>query len=172
MKNQDPQLKGNIMNSRPLKIVIVIAISLLLIYAVVQIYSWQKDKSANQLSPDQIKRTSQVKKINLDFSKLPEKFPSNIPLEDGAEITQNYNATSPNGRLQATRSFVTKKSLTENIDLYTNFLNKDGWKTSVSSNDTAFKKVTGSKEGKKLIIAVDENKTSKKKTVIITYMEL
>lgn len=172
MKNQNPQLKGGLINSRPLKILIVIALSLLLIYVSTQVYFWQKNKSSNQLSLDQIKRTSQVKKTNIDFSKFPEKFPSNVPIEAGSEITQNYNATTPDGRLQATRSFITKKSLVENIDLYTNFLKKDGWKTSVSNNDPAFMKVTGSKEGQKLIIAVDENRTSKKKTVIITYMGL
>lgn len=172
MKNLNPQLKGGLTNSRPLNILIVITLSLLLIYGATQVYSWQKNKSSNQLSLDQIQRISQVKKTNIDFSKFPEKFPNNIPVEEGVEITQNYNAATPDGRLQATRSFITKKSLVENIGLYTNFLEKDGWKTTVSKNDPTFMKVTGSKVDQKLIIAVDENQASKKKTVTITYMEL
>ena len=68
--------------------------------------------------------TAVVKKMDVDFSKLPEKFPTNIPIESGAKITQNYNATTPEGEFQATRSFVTTKTLAENIKIYSNILDE------------------------------------------------
>lgn len=112
-----------------------------------------------------------VNKANIDFSKLPDRFPTDIPIESGAKITQNYNARTPEGKFQATRTFVTEKSLTENIEFYTDFLNKDGWKTNLSVDQVNFKMISGSKEREKINISADENKISKIKTITISYTE-
>lgn len=115
--------------------------------------------------------TAVVKKMDVDFSKLPEKFPTNIPIESGAKITQNYNATTPEGEFQATRSFVTTKTLAENIKIYSNILDKDGWKSKVVVDDPNFKMISGSKDKKQITISVDDNKTTNIKTVTISYIE-
>ncbi len=115
--------------------------------------------------------TAVVKKMDVDYSKSPEKFPTNIPIESGAKITQNYNATTPEGEFQATRSFITTKSLDENVKIYSNILNKDGWKSSVVVDNSNFKMISGSKDKKQITISVDDNKTTNIKTVTISYIE-
>lgn len=68
----------------------------------------------------------------VDSSKLPTMFPADIPLEEGAEVDQNYNATSDDGGTQATRSFVTQKSFDENITIYKEYMQKNGWDIQIS----------------------------------------
>jgi hypothetical protein len=64
----------------------------------------------------------------VDNSKLPDGFPKDIPLEKNAEILQNYNADLE-GRVQATRSFLSKENIQKNFQFYYNYLNsqKNGW---------------------------------------------
>ena len=66
---------------------------------------------------------------NLPTSSIPEKFPPGLPMEAGATIVSNYNATSADGRIQATRSFESAKSVSANFKLYKTFImNKtNGW---------------------------------------------
>ena len=165
MENKNSQSTSGLTNNQLLKILVVVAVLFLLLYVAIQINSYKKDEQLSQALP------AQVQKTNIDFSQAPEKFPTNIPIESGARLTQNYNATTPQGEFQATRTFITEKSLTENIDFYTDFLNKDGWKTNLSVDQANFKMISGAKEGKKINISADENKVSKIKTVTISYTE-
>lgn len=114
---------------------------------------------------------AQVEKTNIDFSKTPEKFPKDVPIEAGAKITQNFNATTPTGQFQATRVFETKKSLADNLTLYSNFLKKNNWTIKSTIDNSNYKMVIASLDKKNLTIAIDENKTTKIKTVNISYVE-
>ena len=165
MENKNSQPGSGLTNNQLLKILVVVAVLFLLLYVAIQINTFKNDKLATQPLP------AQVQKTNVDFDKVPEKFPTNIPIESGARLTQNYNAVTPEGAFQATRTFVTEKSLTENIDFYTDFLSKDGWKTNLSADQANFKMISGAKDGKKINISADENKISKIKTVTISYTE-
>jgi hypothetical protein len=62
-------------------------------------------------------------------SKLPENFPSAVPIDQGVNILTNYNATTPEGVEQATRSFKTDKTVKTNFDFYKNYLSQksNGW---------------------------------------------
>lgn len=110
-----------------------------------------------------------VQKTNIDFSKLPAKFPTNIPIETGAKTTQNYNATTPAGLFQATRTFETKQTLAANLTLYTDFLKKDGWKIKGTTDNPTYKMVMGAKGKQSLLITINEMQTTKIKTVSISY---
>lgn len=116
-------------------------------------------------------RTAVVDKVNVDFSQNPEKFPAKIPVEAGARITQNYNATTPEGIFQATKVFETSQSLSANLALYTKFFNDNGWNISATIDQPTIKMVAGEKDGKSIQVSITENKVSKIRTVSINYVE-
>lgn len=78
-----------------------------------------------------------VNKIeNVKPAELPKGFPADLPLEAGAKILNNYNATSPDGkRMQATRSFESAKTASANFDLYKTYLTKNKWTILGEVND-------------------------------------
>lgn len=69
---------------------------------------------------------------------LPIMFPPDIPIEAGAAVKSNFNAAGGNGQFQATRSFVSAKSVAINFSLYQQFLanNAKTW-TIISTVDNA-----------------------------------
>ena len=74
---------------------------------------------------------------------LPQQFPSDIPLEAGAQITLNYNAINAAGNFQASREFISKKTVAENYALYQTVLKDNGWnitgtQAGVSAGDLIF----------------------------------
>ena len=153
--------------SRNKKVIIIAVVAVLVIAAAV--YFQSKSRRSNIRSDKQAVETV---KTNVDFAKLPSKFPEDIPMENGAKITQNYNATTPDGKFQATRTFQTTQSLDANLALYTQFMQQNGWVVSTTVNEPATKMVYGEKYGKALTVAISENKLSQIKTVSITYNEL
>lgn len=146
-------------------LIILIIITLIAIGA----YVWLNKQNKSVKVPAQ--QSAHVKKVNVDFSKSPEKFPSNIPMEADARITQNYNATGLNGTFQATRTFETAQSLASNLDLYKNFFTKEGWTVKATTDEPTFKMIMGVKDNQTLQVLIDENKVNKIKTVSITYTE-
>lgn len=148
------------------KIIIFVILLLLTIVAAVYYFTLQKG------GQEQIRAESRkVEKNNVDFAALPQKFPSNIPIEEGARLTQNYNSTTADGRFQATRAFETKASLDQNLRLYTDFLKADGWKVDGTTNNENYKMVYGSKENTALMITMDHNQANDLKTISIIYTE-
>lgn len=115
---------------------------------------------------------SVVKTQQVPETQLPEKFPINLPLEDGAVITQNYNATAEDGRFQATRAFETKKSLVENLNLYSKYLKANGWTIDSTVDQPTYKVVSGSKGIQALQISISENAVNQARTVSISMTEL
>lgn len=64
-----------------------------------------------------------------DFgAKLPAAFPTNIPVEQGAPVSQSYSLDYASQK-QLTIVFPTTKTIKENYALYADFLKKDGWVT-------------------------------------------
>ncbi|RJP45620.1 hypothetical protein C4587_00515 [Candidatus Parcubacteria bacterium] len=80
-------------------------------------------------STGRFSRTGPVNRVvEIPESSLPQGFPSDVPIEAGAKILKNYTATSPSGRVQATREFESSRSVGENFSLYRSFLSQSGWK--------------------------------------------
>lgn len=113
-----------------------------------------------------------IVKTEVDPAKTPEKFPLDVPIEAGAKITQNYNATAVDGRFQATRTFETAKSLDANLKIYTDFLKANGWKIQATVDQPTFKMVMGTKDQSQLQISMSENSVSKTKTVDISLTDI
>ncbi len=125
------------------------------------------DKGSSKRAPEQLELT------DLKQNRLPEKFPSNIPLENNANITQNFNAVTPEGLFQATRAFVTAKSLEENLRIYTDYMDKNEWQIQNTINEPNLKMVQGNKGKARLQITIGESSSDPKvRTVTISYNEL
>ena len=158
--------EGSIDQNQLFKLLVVVAALLALLFVAYKLsLNSKKDQVAEESQP------AQVEKTNVDFSKVPEKFPTNIPIEPGAKLTQNYNATTPDGQFQATRTFETQEALATNLKLYTEFLTDDGWEIKATTDDPTFKMVLGTKGKQSLQVSIDENKVTKIKTVSISYTE-
>ncbi len=107
-------------------------------------------------------------KTEVPTDKLPDKFPPTLPVEQGAVISQNYNATANNGQYQATRAFETKQTLAANYTLYTNWLKNNGWKINSNLDGPSYKMVSGSKEKQQLQVSISENTVTKTNSVTLT----
>ena len=71
-----------------------------------------------------VNRITEIEKEN-----LPQQFPVDVPLESGASVIRNYNAVSPEGRVQATRVFESLRSPQSNFDIYKKYFTQtSGWK--------------------------------------------
>lgn len=147
-------------------LVIVAAIFALLFVAYTLTKNSKRDGDKQAVAQQAI-----VEKINVDFAKDPEKFPSDIPMEAGAKLTQNYNATTPTGAFQATKVFLTTKTLAENLTIYTNYFQQNGWKITASLDQPTYKMVTGAKDKQSIQVSIDENKMTKDRTVSINFTE-
>lgn len=101
-------------------LVIIIIVALLVIFWLTKIKI-----NTGQPSPSP---TSTNKIQNFGTGQVPRSFPTQIPIETGAKIINSYNATSPDGRLQATQVFESSKSVSANFKLYNDYLVKNNWK--------------------------------------------
>lgn len=128
---------------------------------------------SNQMSevPKKDTKPLEIVKTTVAPDQAPEGFPANIPIEEGAKILQNYNATAPDGRFQATRVFQTSLTLVQNLNLYRDFLNKDGWKIETTLDLENYKMILGSKANAQLQISIDNNAAIGMKTVNISFTE-
>ncbi len=113
-----------------------------------------------------------TKKTEVDSSEAPEKFPSDIPIEAGARITQNYNATTADGRFQATREFESTKTLAENLTLYRNYMTSEGWEVRSTVDQENYKMLFGVKDNTNLQISMDFNSELETRRVTIFFTEV
>ncbi len=96
-------------------------------------------KNTSPSGQSQPEAKNEVKSVPIETVKttaLPQEFPSDIPLETGAEVTLNYNATNAQGQYQASREFISKKTIAENYALYQQVLKSKGW-TIISTQEDA-----------------------------------
>ncbi|TSD02174.1 MAG: hypothetical protein Athens071424_177 [Parcubacteria group bacterium Athens0714_24] len=105
--------------------------------------------------------------------KAPEKFPDDIPIEAGARILQNYNASSPDGRFQATRVFESAQTLDENLAIYKNYFTKNGWTiTNEIKDQPNIRYISAAKDKTRAQATIRENATTKivSVDVSVTYL--
>jgi hypothetical protein len=100
------------------------------------------------------------------------KFPTNIPIETGAELTKNSNSSSEEGLFQGTRVFQSSKTIDENLKIYEDFLAADNWNVTNRIDRGANKTLLASKDGARLQIALDSatSGNTQSVTVSISYM--
>ena len=113
-----------------------------------------------------------LNKQDVAAEQLPQQFPSNLPVEAGATITENFNATTDDGRIQATRAFTTKKTLAENLTLYTKYMKDNGWTIGLTVDESMEKMVAGSKGSQRLQVNIVEHPSTNIRTVTISVTEI
>lgn len=164
MENKTNQSKNLVDTNQLFKLLVMVAALLCLLFVAYKL-AMLGGKKPVSVQP------AQVEKTNVEFTKLPEKFPTNIPLEKDSRVIQNFNTTTPDGQFQAVRTFETAKSLDENLKLYTDFLKKEGWQIVATVDKPAYKMITGQLGSKFISISIDDNKVTEKKSVSISYTE-
>lgn len=147
--------------------IIVLVIIVLLLSGFIAFNHWQKKTAQNKVT-EKINSYS-PKKDDIPVNKFPDQFPKDVPIEQAATVTQNYNATSSDGVFQATRVFETNKSLAENLKTYQVYFASNGYKVLATVDQENYKMILGSKDGEQIQVSMNQNTITKVKTVDISY---
>ena|SRR3989344_5798696 len=116
---------------------------------------WQKPKSGQ---PEADNRSNvEIVKKDLVPNETPAGFPVETPIEEGAVIVQNYEADAPDGRHQATRVFISTKTVSQNYQIYSQFLSQNGWEISSQSQEKNHATLFAAKDGTNLSISISKN---------------
>lgn len=126
-------------------------------------------QTSSSTEPTSSQTPLNVTKTEVPKNQAPQGFPADIPIEKGATITQNYNATADNGLVQATRTFITKQTLDQNFTIYSNYLKNAGWSITNTLNLSTTKVLSAKKGDANLQITISTNSITKVNTVDISY---
>lgn len=155
-------------------IVIIIVVIVILGLGGVAYYVVQNQtgKVTNKNNQNQAKQQLNVTKSEKNTNELPDKFPTDIPIETGAKIIQNYNASTPDGRFQATRVFESAKSMDENLKIYKDYLTSKNYKLQPVVEVPNFKSISGTNDNMNLQVSMNYNASTKITTVSINLTQL
>jgi hypothetical protein len=145
---------------------ITVAIVLAVIALIAAALYWQK------FGGNSAPRPFAVEKTQLSSDSIPKGFPADLPTESGAQVLENHEATTTDGRLQSTRKIITTKSLTAAAEEYQRFFEKHGWK--VIPTDSASEQsvtVLMRKENDTLTIVAMESSQTNRRTVELALTE-
>lgn len=114
---------------------------------------------------------SQTTVTQIPFSQLPPHIPADIPRETSLNlVTQNYTATTTDGRYQATRVFITLKSLDENFQIYHTYFTSRGWTITNTLNQPRLRAVAAAKGDLRLTVTVNTNSVTGQTTVDLSLL--
>ena len=95
-----------------------------------------------------------------DFgASAPTDFPTDIPIEKGAQVQQSYSLNYA-GQKQLTMVFLSSKTVKENYSLYAGFLKTQGWNVSNTYQNSALSSLYGTKGNTAINITISENTMS------------
>ena len=134
------------------------------VLAVVVIFVVRKPNGPQSTSTPPLEVTKQ----DLASSQLPELMPADMPMEQGAAVVQNYNATANDGRQQATRTFETAQTLDANFKTYTDYAKNNGWTLGTGVDQKNIKVVTATKGDLSLVVTISQNSGTQVRSVNIT----
>lgn len=86
-------------------------------------------------------------------TKPPADFPTSIPLEQGADVTQSYSL-GYTGKKQLTIVFSSTKTVKQNYDLYADFLKNDGWDGVNTYESATVSSMYAKKQGKEMNVTI------------------
>jgi len=116
--------------------------------------------------------SGQVNEITeIAASDLPQGFPKDIPLQDKAEVIANYNAVTPDQKLQASRVFASAQSVDKNFAFYKTYLldKKNGWTFLAELNADPEHKALFAKNSKG-VVNINISKASEGSIVDISFL--
>ncbi len=129
-------------NSSVFKLVVMVAALFALLFVAIQL-SRHPINGGRKMGVDKLKTGTKIVKVSAD--KLPNKFPVDIPVEGDVRVIQNFNATELDGRYNATREFESKKTLAQNLSIYTKYLKDNNWDIKATIDEPDMKMVMGKK---------------------------
>jgi hypothetical protein len=142
---------------------VIIALLAIVATAVISLgYKSGTDQGNNNQTGNQ---QVQIDHKEVPAAQLPEKFPSDLPIEANAKVVDNFNSTISNGNFQATRQYESAKSPDENYKTFESFFAKNGWQTLTSSNTGTDKSLTVEK-GDTVIQALFYTNTVSKANIV------
>ncbi len=100
-------------------------------------------------------------------NKLPALLPANLPQEAGAIIRDNYNVNT-NGVEQGTRRYVTKNTVAQNITLFKQYLQANGWTNIQTQSAGGVELLTATKASETMLISLSQNSVTQENVVDIT----
>ena len=96
-----------------------------------------------------------------DFGQaVPPNFPTDIPIEAGAQVEQSYGLNEQTGSEQLTVVFVSGKSVKENYELYLSFLQEGEWNVLNIHEDPALSALYGTKAQHDINVTISEYSSS------------
>lgn len=133
------------------KTIITVVILVLAVVATTVVYLNNQKAKKNANSKPGVKQTKSFQPLpvtDVTPSKLPDRFPTDIPLEQGAQIIYNFNGTNAAGMYQSTRQFESQKTIDQNYTLYQDALKKSGYTITQVIEDMAhFQKIIFATKG-------------------------
>jgi len=134
------------------------------------------DSSGNEvakLPPE--KASPAIDSKSIAPEQTPDLFPKDMPIEKGAKVISNYNATIADGRYQGTKVFQTSNSVDENYALYENYFKTHGW--TVSGGPALDQKIQAkillaTKDSFQAQVILGPDQTTKVNTVSISIVKL
>ncbi len=158
-------------NKKVTTILIALVVVVVVLFVVVKSLKHTTEPAATGSKQAGSSTVMQVKTTEVPTTQTPEAFPADIPIEKGAKILQNFNATAENGLFQASRVFETAKSPADNFKIYSDYIQNNGWKLVTSVNQEKLKVLSAQKGKGNLQISIGQNVTTKVNSVSITYSE-
>jgi hypothetical protein len=102
--------------------------------------------------------------------KLPSGFPQEIPVDKDAEFTQSYKASYPDHRVvQYTVEYKSSSSVEEQITIYSDFFKKNGYESTLTSENETVKAYYATKNNDDISLVVSN--LDGKAVVLITYLD-
>ena len=146
----------------------IIVILLLAILAVVAVWALRFKQGRAPMANQSKQPTLGMKPLSPE--QKPQLMPPDLPVESGAQVTQNFNYTQT-GMEQGTTRYVTQKTEAQNTVIFQGYLTNAGWSNIAIQKPTSnLVIITASKTGPKLsiIITLSQNNVNKQDVVDIT----
>lgn len=148
-----------------LKILLISVIVVALIIAAIYYLVPRGDNEPVEVAKEDMPEIAQIGE-----DKLPNKIPDDLPMEDGAEIIQNFEARKlDEGKYQSTRKYKSQKSVGDLFVDYNNYFLEKKWQVLDTLSEETFAVLaaeTASQEN--ILVHISENTVTHQVTVDIT----
>ncbi len=111
---------------------------------------------------------SQYEVMQIDKSKLPDRFPGDLPLPKDAVITQNESMIAPDGRFQETRAYTVTRPLSEEQQRFAAYFKEQGWTIDDTKDLGTFAAFLAQRDGTSMQVSLVARGSSTAVTVNIT----
>ncbi len=156
------------MDKQKIKSLIIVGLVIILVVIVVVKFWPQK------FGPPIKNKNEKITRTQVADSNLPDKYPTNFPVEEKAQVVQNENVKIDNAGeqiLQGRRQFISEKSLAENLGLYQQYLKDNQWGIISVVDEPESKAVVGRKFMEGMSMSINLSKMSDGKTLVNTVVE-